>query len=446
MSRIAQGFVILALTFWGCFAYSSAPLCGDVFQSPRKALFLDDEIEVGSARLHFTQNEKSSIDASFYQMDGNKVGQVAFAELIDAARRGVKVRLLLDSWNPEDWIDTRVKPRMFKALLDAGVDVRIFNPVDPKKIITYFASSNFNRMHDKLMIYGGQQVVATGDRNMQNSNFRIQKRKGMNGLSYRSVEMVVKDEAMTKEAQDYFLKMWEFGETPDTSMVSLAESKNMQRHLDQVLSIIRSKDLGKKDWTSRMTDVEHIRFLRDVPGVKVQTYGIADGILETLQSAQKSITIYSPYLYLTPRFLSTIKAARARNVEVTFILPSWQSIDTPFTMQHFEKQAQQMQALGVKVIQHTGADFMHAKMAIIDSESVFVGSYNFNPRSENTDYETGFVVKDKNFAKEVVDFDRKFQQLESAPFEPSKKNLLTSMKISFIRFFVRVIPLLRNQI
>lgn len=445
MLRFGVGLIIFIFAS-GAFA-QSAPACRNIFSAePMKALFLDDELDVASARLHFIQNETKSIDAAYYQLDGNKVGGVAFAELIAAAKRGTKVRLLLDSWNPEDWIDTRVKPRMYKALLDAGVEVRIFNPVDPSKIKTYFNKGNFTRMHDKLLILGEQGVVTEGDRNIQNSNFRIQKRKGMKDLSYRSVEVIIKDRAMTEQSQTYFNEMWKLGETPDVSTVTKEEMQRLDKHMESFLRIIRGTEMTKINWESRMKEVQSIDFLRDVPGAKNQAPGIAEGLLNMLSRAEKSIVIYSPYLYLTPRFFQTIQAALNRGVEVKVVLPSWTSIDTPFTMQHFEKQAGQLKSMGVKVLQHEGEDFMHAKMAIVDAEAVFVGSYNFNFRSERTDYETGFVVRDKNFAKDVVEFDRQFEATESMPFSPSKKSMMTSLKISMLRFLVKYVPLVRDQI
>lgn len=430
----------------------AAPLCASVNSRPapvEKALFLDNEVDVASMRLHFLQKEMKEVRAAYYQLDGNKTGGILFSELIAAAKRGAKVRLILDSWNPEDWIDQRVKPQMYKALMEGGVEIRIFNPVDPSSITTYFNPNNFTRMHDKLLILSGQEVVTTGDRNIQNSNFRIQKRKGMKDLSYRSVEVVVQSRNMIEQTEAYFDKMWELAEPPDVSRVTDFELETAKKGLNNIFKIIRSKDFTNVDWSSRLRKVDGIDFLHDVPGEKGITPGIAHGIVEILKTAQKSITIYSPYTYVTPIFMTAIKDALQRKVKVRLVLPSWKSIDTPFTMQHFEAQAKELQAMGIQILQHNGSDFMHAKMAIVDGEKVFIGSFNFNQRSEKTDYETGFVVKaieEPEFSRDVVEFDRQFQAVESAPFTPSKKTMLESLKIIFLRLMTRLIPFIRHQI
>lgn len=423
--------------------------CAELFSRPPspKALFLEDEKDVASARLRFLQNETEEVAAAYYQMDGNKIGPVVFGELIAAKKRGARVRLLLDAWNPEDWIDQRLTPAMYKSLLEAGVEVRIFNLVDPSKFSTYLKTSSFNRMHDKLLILKGQNIVTEGDRNIQNSNFRIQLRKEMRTKSYRSVEVLVQDQQMTNESLSYFNEMWELGTVPDTSAVTEFELTGTQKKIERAFKIIRDQeDLVSTAWEEQFVEVSKIDFLHDDPSMKGQSDGIAEGILNVLSSAKKSIVIYSPYLYLTPRFKNVIDQALVQKVSVTFILPSWESIDTPFTMQHFEKQAAEMKAKGVNVRQHVGKDFMHAKMAIVDNEKVFIGSYNFNPRSEKTDYETGFVITDEAFAKTVVEFHENLLELESAPFTESNKTMIETIKIWFIRLFVQWVPLIGRQI
>ena len=45
-------------------------------------------------------------------------------------------------------------------------------------------------------------------------------------------------------------------------------------------------------------------------------------------------------------------------------------------------------------------------MAIVDNKKVFVGTYNFNDRSEHTDYEIGFVVQGDEIIKQANEFDK----------------------------------------
>lgn len=430
-------------------AWAVGPVCQGLHTGsvlPEKALFSDKAEDSAAIRLYLMKNETREIRAAYYQLDGNKTGKIFFSGLIAAAKRGVKTRLLLDGWNPEDWIDQRVTPEMYKALIEAGVEVRIFNYVDLKSLLTYLNPQSFHRMHDKLMICSGLNTVTTGDRNIQNSNYRIQQRKGMKGLSYRSVEMVVQSRQMTEESSDYFDKMWELGTVPDTSRVTDFELASVQKALENTYKVISSKEISNMDWTSRLQDVKNIQFLHDVPGRKAKESGIAEGLLDVLGSAQKEIVIYAPYTFFSERFMDMVKAALGRGVKIRLVLPAWKSIDTPFTLQHFESQARKLQGMGVKILQHNGSDFMHAKMAIVDGEKVFVGSYNFNTRSEMTDYETGFVVTDKEFTSGVIEFDRTFVQIESAPFTESKKSYMTTLKILFLRFLTSWIPFIRHQI
>lgn len=428
--------------------------CESVFNdsNDRRALFLGTSHEdAGTARLHFLRNETKEIRAAYYQFDGNKLGRVAAAEMVDAARRGVKVRLLLDAWNPESWVDERVSREMYYVLMQNGVDVRIFNQIDPDGYSKFLLPSNYTRMHDKLLIMSSQNVVTTGDRNVQNSYFGpFQHKKGMKGKSTTSMELIVQGEELTRASEKYFDEMWNLSEAPEMDIMDLdlAKVAIIESRLPKFKEIIDRSESLNVDWTSRLKEKEvlDIDFFHDKPGFKRIESGIAEQLLAEIKTAEKSVTIYAPYTFFSDRFMAEIKSALKRKVKISLVLPSWTSVDTPITLQHFEKQAADLKKLGVSVLQHQGDNFMHAKMMIIDEKSVFVGSYNFNKRSELNDYESGFTVRDPEFVKEVVEFDKQFKSIEMGDFKESKKTLMESITVKLMRFLARIIPFIGRQL
>jgi putative cardiolipin synthase len=446
-------YLVLTLFLIGTLGVQAQQKCVALFptETTRAAFLGFSHEDAATARIHFMENETKEIRAAYYQFDGNKVGKVFAGFLINAQKNGVRSRLLLDAWNPESWVDERVSPELYYVMMKNGVDVRIHNPIDPDSFSKFLKLGNYTRMHDKLLIFSGQNVVTTGDRNVQNSYFGpLQHKKGLKGKSTTSTEIVVQGEEITRASEKYFDQMWSVALPPEIDMTKLDLNKValIEKQLVKFKDLIDAKENLHVDWQERLnkTEVAEIEFVHDVPGKKGQAPGIAESILKEIDSAEDFITIYAPYTFFSDRFLDAIDRVLARGVKITLVLPSWQSVDTPITLQHFEKQAAQLRKKGVKLIQHTGDNFMHAKVMIVDTKSVFVGSYNFNKRSELNDYESGFIVRDEAFVKEVRKFDLNFQKNEGTGFVESKKSFFDSIKVSLLRFFARIIPFLGRQL
>ena len=117
-----------------------------------------------AARLALAAAAELTIDAQYYLLHNDRTGQVFAWSLLDAADRGVRVRLLLDDMDTKGYDATT-------AALDSheNIEIRLFNPFwrDQGKIaagLTDFKRIN-RRMHNKSMtadnamsIVGGRNV------------------------------------------------------------------------------------------------------------------------------------------------------------------------------------------------------------------------------------------------------------------------------------------------
>lgn len=136
---------------------------------------LDDSEAALAARINLIRAAQHSIDVQTYIWDEDDVGQLVLNELVQAARRGVKVRILADqlfSFNDLALLDrlARVSPNL---------EVKLYNPTfqDAQTPPLQFTASvlccfmKFNqRMHNKLLLVD-DTVGITGGRNYQNRYF-----------------------------------------------------------------------------------------------------------------------------------------------------------------------------------------------------------------------------------------------------------------------------------
>ena len=123
-------------------------------------------------RVHSAQMAGRSLDVQTYIWHGDLTGLFVAQQLLDAADRGVRVRLLVDD------MDARAKNAGFAALAaHPGIEVRMFNPFASRsgtmsKIgegMTSFSRIN-HRMHNKTWIADNRIAVA-GGRNIGDEYF-----------------------------------------------------------------------------------------------------------------------------------------------------------------------------------------------------------------------------------------------------------------------------------
>lgn len=84
---------------------------------------LKEGIEAYAARLLIVRNAEKSLDIQYYIWKGDLTGKTLMNQVLEAADRGVRVRLLLDDLDTADEDD-------LLHVLDAhlNIEIRLFNP------------------------------------------------------------------------------------------------------------------------------------------------------------------------------------------------------------------------------------------------------------------------------------------------------------------------------
>jgi phosphatidylserine/phosphatidylglycerophosphate/cardiolipin synthase-like enzyme len=145
-------------------------------QAPRHyALILDRGQDAMVARIDLIRSATTSIDLQTYIFDEDDAGQLFLQELLAAARRGVRVRVLVDQLSALKRVDT------LAALAGANrnFEIRIYNPVLGRARLSYpqyvlaaaccWRKLN-QRMHTKLLLVDGA-IGVTGGRNYQDDYY-----------------------------------------------------------------------------------------------------------------------------------------------------------------------------------------------------------------------------------------------------------------------------------
>jgi len=410
-------------------------------------------------RIHLIRSAKKNISLQTIIWVNDEVGRLLIYELIQAAKRGVKVQLLIDHFASEKNLEIAA----FLATINKNFEIKIYNPlggneINPSSINRFkalFLSFNqFNqRMHNKIFIVD-DVIGITGGRNYQNAYFDQAK-----GLNYKDRDVIIVG-PVVQEMKNSFQAFWNFRRSTKLSELSDVRSylennevkiwgtkESFQLHgffknIDQDAS---QPQLISQLFVNQMTEVEQAYFIVDDPGKnKKKWFGKYKGLgkitielAKLVSKAQDSIYIQTPYLVLTDPAVNLFKTVRKRYPDIDIRIStnslaatdSWYVyalsykqkktylVDLKFIIYEMKPNPGDMinliptyqqlldRPLAPSEVEHPRGPFLclHAKSMVIDDETAFIGSYNLDPRSENLNTEVGVVIRDRFFAKKLKD-------------------------------------------
>lgn len=322
--------------------------------------------------LNDIHSAKKSIDIDYYIFEFDSLGKKIVDALMDAANRGVAVRLIMDG------IGSAESAEQIASLLSTtNAQVRVFHP-HPfypsayrwsiiqgnalQKFIHFLLYIN-HRDHHKLCIIDNTYVW-TGSFNI--SAKHLSKKNGGQGWHDYGVRLT--DDSI-EPVLHCFNSMWGVSKIDDDAS-----------HL--ILRKIRS-NLSMS-----------LRQLNN------------QSLIQRIQDAEKRIWICNAYFAPTHRILKAIKNARSHNVDVRIILPSVSDI-TMFPVlsrTYYLKLINQ----GVKIYEYQPG-ILHAKLILIDDQCM-IGSTNMNHRSFYHDLEIDIVLSNQDSITKIEKYLKKDMQ------------------------------------
>lgn len=295
------------------------------------------------------QNASHEILLCTYIFGGKKYGQIFINALIDAKKRGVEVRVIVDG------LGSFFTFRQFeKQLLAHSIDVAQFIP--PRIFPPQFSINLRN--HRKLLIC--DSTAFTGGMNIDDGNvLATHPKHGIQDVHFKIQGSIV------SSLREAFLLDWVF----------------LKGHEAKC-------DLFLPEYCGNMD----ARLIMDGPGNADEP--IQNLICGVISAAKKDITIFTPYFLPTREITSAITSAIARGVQVTIVLP--EKLDHAFVGWACEHILPPLLHRGVQVYRQP-PPFAHTKLILIDTIYTLLGSSNLDPRSLSLNFELNMEV----FSKEL---------------------------------------------
>jgi putative cardiolipin synthase len=409
--------------------------------SPAPALtgfrLMPDGLYSLDARIQLIRRASDSLDVQYYLIQDDRTGRLLMRNLRDAALRGVRVRLLVDD------LFTAGSDPMFSGLAAfPNVEVRLFNPFCCARESTagkYIASildfRRLNRrMHNKLFIADGV-VAVMGGRNIADEYFTRSATSNFIDMDVFVVGPVVRQLASIFDAY------WNSPQAypVETIVGESADREEARRGFDHLVDDgeqMRSLVLPPFDilgYGPISDDLDSGRLglvwgtavaFADQPGKVVATsaemarsMSAQMNVMDRVKAAESDVVISSPYFVPGSMGVQDFGDLRKRNVKVTIFTNSLAANDVPLVHTGYARYRVALLRTGVdlyelsptrtrhnKRLMFPGASLgrLHAKTAVIDQSTVYIGSVNLDPRSESTNTELGLFARCPELAKEVI--------------------------------------------
>jgi putative cardiolipin synthase len=402
-----------------------------------------------AARMLLAAAAQRSIDAQYYIWRGDQTGMLLLQSLRAAARRGVRVRLLLDDQNT-----SAIEDELASLAAEPGMELRLYNPFASRRMrfLDYlgdFARVN-RRMHNKAFVADNQAAVV-GGRNIGNEYFAFGTEVPFKDLDVLAVGAAV------HEVSAQFDLYWNSASAYPAAVILGPPAPGAGESLDARFSAARADSLSLayldvvretplvSELLERRLALEwaDARVLRDDPAKTLDKNERRDLLmLSTLVGGgarpRASLDIISPYFVPAQKGTEALEGLARAGVRVRVLTNSLAATDVGVVHSGYAKWRCRLARAGVTLYElkpelapeahakgkpASSAASLHAKTFAADRERIFVGSFNFDPRSALLNTEMGLAIASPALAARLSDaFDgvipRNAYEVRARPDEP----------------------------
>ena len=381
------------------------------------------------ARLRLIEQAEKTIDAQYFLMKGDDAGKVFAGSLLAAADRGVRVRFLLDD------VFTTVKDKGLE-LIDAhpNIEVRLYNPISRVGLkglnfLLDFRRAN-RRMHNKSFTLDNQ-VTIIGGRNIADEYFGAREDAAFGDLDVIAIGPIVQD------VSDMFDTYWRH-ETALPVAAFIKPLKNPQEELDQLRDTLHenAEQIALTPYAEAViakayVEVENkpesfrwapYKFIYDTPdkGIKGRAEGInliTAALEESLSAVEQELTILSHYFVPERDWREGLVEAEQAGIKISIITNSLAANNQKMVHGGYAPSRKPLLKAGVSIyevrpdvhipgVEYVDSDearaTLHMKAYVVDRREVFVGSFNFDPRSAYLNTEMGVLIDEPTLGAEIA--------------------------------------------
>ncbi|MGE8618047.1 MAG: phospholipase D family protein [Achromobacter spanius] len=391
---------------------------------------LSDAHDAFAARMMLARAAERSLDVQYYIWHNDMTGTMLLEALHEAADRGVRVRLLLDD-NGTAGLDKVL------AALDThpNIEVRLYNPFvlrwpKPLGYLTDFSRLN-RRMHNKSFTADNQATII-GGRNIGDEYFGAG-----SGVLFADLDVLAIGAAVNDVSQD-FDRYWASDSAyPVDRLLKPALPGELEALEEQASKVERSPEaatyaqaLKQLPFIQQLLQGElelewaETRMVSDDPrktlGTAPREAMLPHQLYDIIGTPTQDMELVSPYFVPTADGTQSFARLARNGVKVRVLTNALEATDVAVVHSGYAKRRKDLLVSGVELYEMkrkaggaernksmgpfgSSGSSLHAKTFAVDGQRIFVGSFNFDPRSARLNTELGFVIDSPTMAGRIAE-------------------------------------------
>lgn len=417
-----------------------------------RATILTTGEEAMAARLNLIANAQTSLDVATYLYADDESGHDVAAALLDAADRGVRVRIVVDGL--VGWFNFLGGDLGYALGTHPGIEVRFYNPVN--LLAPWGLSARF---HEKYLIADGR-VLVLGGRNISDEFLTPEEHPAYN---YDLDVLMWCGQSGQGSAADalvaYFDRLWDERCTPAYEQVPAWRRSGVEAKVEELrlrwdeLEAKWAQAIAPADWEALTVPVEGWALLTNPTGWSVKEPALWDDLMALIRDARESVWIQTPYVVLSADMRDSLRAALEDVPEAVLLSNSRAGGNNIVASADAVFHRGMTLSMPLAYYELQAPRSMHTKAMLVDGEVSVFGSFNFDMRSAYSDTEVMLAVRGEALGEMMEDYmlemramalpveaDGRYGTAEVEALEtPWLKNLLivaASPLISLFRFLV----------
>ncbi len=354
-----------------------------------RATIIDDNGEALARRINLIENAKEEIVMSTFSFISDTAGKQVITALREAAKRGVKVRILIDGFN--SIMDIEGNPYFMALAEEENVTIKIYNEAN---IFTSWKA--MSRMHDKYII-ADDEVYILGGRNTFNyflGDQNSHKNHDRDVLVYNTGDQ----DSSIYELRNYFEGVWNLDvchEWNEYLISGLLPSVNRARSdLEEIYKDMKEKNgewFEEPDYESITVATDKVTLLSNPTDIYMKEPWVFYGLCQLMAQADEEVVIHTPYIIADETMYQAFTDI-CKNVDVKVMTNAPVNNGNMFGAVDYVIHKQQILDTGLNVLEYNGGISYHAKSMTIDEDISIVGSFNMDYKSMYHDTELMLVI------------------------------------------------------
>ncbi|MEJ6950195.1 phospholipase D-like domain-containing protein [Natronospora cellulosivora (SeqCode)] len=374
-------------------------LSNDISQD--RIILLENMNDASLKRINMIENAEDYIDISAFKIHNDFFANILLSTLIDAADRGVEIRMIIDGLY--NLLNVNIRNKLYSLNAHPNIHLKFYEPI---RLLQPWTLNN--RLHDKYIIVDNR-IVLIGGRNIGDKYFDENYKGRISNdrdIAIINTDLNTTDNSVIHELREYFDYVWkhQYSRPPYQKIKNIQENR-FNRQLDNMRDFLAKTKVSHPelfnksiDWLGKSISTNNISLIHNpIERFRKEPHVWYD-ITRLIEDAEKSVWVQSPYIIPTNDMLNYLDLDKINAKEINIITNSLASSPNFFASSGYIRHRNNIADRVNKLYEYHGNGSIHAKSFVFDNRISLVGSFNVDSRSTYLSTETMMVIDSKEFA------------------------------------------------